>query len=90
MRRRRTVYLRPDAIDRLLAPIGIPDLTRKQQAEFLAIPYNILWRATNAGGRVTDYGIAEILDAAKRAAGRLGSDPMRFEDLFEIRPAAAA
>ncbi len=85
---RQVVYLRPDAIDRLTADIGVPDLNRKQQAAILGLTYTMLWRMTNAGQRATGLAIAEILTAAQRVATQWHTDTLGFDDLFEIRPAA--
>ncbi len=85
---RQVVYLRPDAIQRLTAHVDVPGLNRKQQAAILGLPYTMLWRMTNAGQRATDLAIAEILTAAQRVSARWHTDPLGFDDLFEIRPAA--
>ncbi len=86
---RRAVYLRPDAITRLFAPSGVPNLTKQQQAALLGVPDSTYFRLTVGGQRATDLLIADILDAAKRLAAQYKSDPLGFYDLFEIRDVGA-
>ncbi len=81
----RSVCLRPDAINRILAPLGLPRLNRAQQAAILGIANTTYWRLVNGHRCASGQTIAELLDAANRLAARWNAGPVGFDDLFEIR-----
>lgn len=82
------IYLRPGAIERLTAPVGVVNLTRQQQAALLGVANTTFWRITNRAGNVSEKAIAEILVAAEQIAGRWHTERLGFDDLFEVRRAA--
>lgn len=81
----RGIYLRPDAIDRLTAPIRVHNLNRRQQATILGVQYGTFWRVTNRGERASDRTIADLLAAARSIAEHWGTPRLGFDDLFEVR-----
>lgn len=82
------IYLREDAANRLTEPVGVPNLTRKQQAEILGVPYTTLWRLTQRHDKAGERAIFNMLIAAAKTARRWDVAQLRFDDLFEIRGVA--
>jgi hypothetical protein len=85
----RGIYLRADAIDRVLAPTQLRslNLSKLQQATLLGMAYANFWRLVNNRGRATDRNVTDILLAADHIATKWDGERLGFDDLFEIRSA---
>ncbi|MGI5247577.1 hypothetical protein [Dactylosporangium sp. CA-139066] len=81
----RGIYLRPEAIDRLTAAVGVKKLNRRQQSELLHVPYQSFWNATSGGRRVGVRTITELMAGIELFAKRYRCKPLSLDEVLEIR-----
>lgn len=81
----RALYLRPDAVDRLTAAAGVPQLNKKQQAGLLGVSYHSYWRLVGGGRIAGTKAVADVLVGVEAFCARHRCKKPSFDELFEIR-----